>query len=112
CPIFEGISTDDAHAPSFNILAQTPPSKTVHFRQPCDYSKSKGKKRKGKKHVETPPGSDSDSYSNFLGQTKKKKTKKATKVKVAETSKPYIRRKTKRDEPELPKSKKPKKVVK
>ncbi|KAG5591493.1 hypothetical protein H5410_042007 [Solanum commersonii] len=56
--------------------------------------------------------SDSDSDSNFIGQTKKKKTKKATKVEVTETSKPYTRRKTKKDEPKLPKSKKPKKVVK
>ncbi|KAG5597371.1 hypothetical protein H5410_038603 [Solanum commersonii] len=88
-PIFDGISTDDAHAPSFNILSQTPPSKTVQIL-----------------------ATDGPSHSNFVGQTKKKKTKKATKVEVAETSKPYTRRKTKKDEPELPKSKKPKKMVK
>ncbi|KAG5596572.1 hypothetical protein H5410_037804 [Solanum commersonii] len=73
---------------------------------------SGGEEEKGKKLVETPPESDSDSDSNFISQTKKKKTKKATKVEVAETSKPYTRRKTKKDKPELSKSKKPKKVVK
>ncbi|KAG5570835.1 hypothetical protein H5410_060601 [Solanum commersonii] len=131
-PRFDGISTDDAHAPSFNILSQTPPSKTVQIPTTGGPSRSKnqkdknneanqcattanqrGKKRKGKKLVEIPPESDSDSNSNFVGQTKKKKTKKkATKVEVAEASKPYTRRKTKKDEPELPKSKNPKKVVK
>ncbi|KAG5614730.1 hypothetical protein H5410_014554 [Solanum commersonii] len=123
-PIFDGISTDDAHAPLFNILSQTPRLKLFKFRpsnqkvknneanQSATTANQRGKKRKGKKLVETPPEYDSDSDSNFIGQTKKKKTKKATKVEVAETSKPYTRRKTKKDESKLPKSKKPKKVVK
>ncbi|KAG5617179.1 hypothetical protein H5410_017003 [Solanum commersonii] len=123
-PIFDEISTDNAHAPSFNILSQTPRLKLFKFRSPNKKDKNneanqsattanqRGKKRKRKKLVETPPEFDSDLDSNFIGQTKKKKTKKATKVEVAETSKPYTRRKTKKDEPELPKSKNPKKVVK
>ncbi|KAG5596405.1 hypothetical protein H5410_037637 [Solanum commersonii] len=80
--------------------------------QSATTANQRGKERKRKKLVETPPESDSDSDSNFIGQTKKKKTKKATKVEVPETSKPYTRRKTKKDELKLPKFKKPKKMVK
>ncbi|KAG5602844.1 hypothetical protein H5410_034214 [Solanum commersonii] len=73
-PIFDGISTDDdAHAPWFNILYQTPPSKTDQIsatggpspsknqkdknneaNQSVTTANQRGKKRKGKKLVETP----------------------------------------------------------
>ncbi|KAG5632182.1 hypothetical protein H5410_003899 [Solanum commersonii] len=77
-PIIDEISTDDAHAPSFNILSQTPPSKTDQIpatggpsrsknqkdknneaNQSATMANQRGKKRKGKKLVETPPDSDS-----------------------------------------------------
>ncbi|KAG5612943.1 hypothetical protein H5410_024224 [Solanum commersonii] len=106
----------------FNILSETPPPKSVEIPANVGPSRSKnrkdkineanqsstptnrrGNKRKGKKHVETPPESDSDLDSNFVAQRKKKKTKKSTNVDVLETSKPSSRRKTKKDEHELPK---------
>uniref|UniRef100_M1BY62 Uncharacterized protein n=1 Tax=Solanum tuberosum TaxID=4113 RepID=M1BY62_SOLTU len=118
-PRFDGTSIDDVHVPSFNILSQTLPPKTIEISATCGSSRSKnkkdknneakesvipanqkGKKRKGKTLVETPPDSDSDSDSdlNFVSQTKKKKRKKSTNVEVAQTSKPSTRRKTKKKE--------------
>ncbi|KAG5624839.1 hypothetical protein H5410_010057 [Solanum commersonii] len=45
-PIFDGISTDDAHAPSFNILSQTPLSKTVQISDTDGPYRSKNQKDK------------------------------------------------------------------
>ncbi|KAG5596357.1 hypothetical protein H5410_037589 [Solanum commersonii] len=79
-PSFDGTLIDDVHAPSFNILSQTPPPKTVEIPANDGSSRSmnkkdknneakeivilanqKGEKRKGKTLVETPHDSDFDS---------------------------------------------------
>ncbi|KAG5587248.1 hypothetical protein H5410_047682, partial [Solanum commersonii] len=72
-PRFDGTSIDDVHAPSFNILSQTPRLKLLKFRRPKIVipANQKGKKRKGKTLVETPPHSDSNFDSDFVSQTKK-----------------------------------------
>ncbi|KAG5617605.1 hypothetical protein H5410_017429 [Solanum commersonii] len=49
--LVKGTYTDEVHAPSFNILTQTPSPNIGEF------DKSKGKKRKGK-NVETPSDFD------------------------------------------------------
>ncbi|KAL3371547.1 hypothetical protein AABB24_008197 [Solanum stoloniferum] len=86
-PRFDGTSIDDVHAPSFNMLSQIPPPKTVEISATGDSSRlknqkdknneakesaipanQKGKKRKGKTLVETPPDSDSDFDSDFVSQ--------------------------------------------
>ncbi|KAG5605936.1 hypothetical protein H5410_027428, partial [Solanum commersonii] len=86
-PNFDGTSIDDVHAPSFNILSQTPPPKTVEIlaiggssrsknqkdknneaKESAIVANQKGKKRKGKTLVETPPDSDFDFDSDFVSQ--------------------------------------------
>jgi len=98
-PRFDGTSIDDVHVPSFNILSQTPPPKTVEIPATGGSSRSKnqkdknneakesaipanqkGKKRKGKTLVETPPDSDADSNSDFVSQTKKEKNQQMLKL--------------------------------
>ncbi|KAG5576811.1 hypothetical protein H5410_056945 [Solanum commersonii] len=83
--IFDGTSIDDVHAPLFNILSQTPSPKIVEIPAIDGSSRSKnqkdknneakesvipanqkGKKRKGKTLVETPPDSDSNFDSDFV----------------------------------------------
>ncbi|KAG5594382.1 hypothetical protein H5410_035614 [Solanum commersonii] len=94
--LVEGTFTDEVHAPSFNRLTQISPPKNVE-------TPARGKKRKGK-IVETPSYFDSD----FVSESKKKKT---TNVEVAQSSKPSTRRTTKKKELEISRSKKDKKVV-
>ncbi|KAL3364200.1 hypothetical protein AABB24_013118 [Solanum stoloniferum] len=78
----------------FNILSETPPQKSVEIPANVGPSRStnrkdkineanqsstptnrRGNKRKGKKHVETPPKFDSDSDSDFVAQRKRRKQK-------------------------------------
>ncbi|KAG5605686.1 hypothetical protein H5410_027178 [Solanum commersonii] len=106
--LVKGTSTDEVQSPSFNILSQTPPPKIVETpprggssllkdqkeknneaKKRVTLVNQKGKKRKGK-IVETP--SDSDF------------------VKVAQSSKPSTIRTTKKNESEIPRSKKDKKI--
>ncbi|KAG5572346.1 hypothetical protein H5410_062112 [Solanum commersonii] len=77
-PRFDGTSINDVHAPSFNILSQTPrlklsknqKDKNNEAKEGMIPENQKGKKRKGKTLVETPPDSDSDSNfdSDFVSQ--------------------------------------------
>ncbi|KAG5589572.1 hypothetical protein H5410_040086 [Solanum commersonii] len=109
--LVEGTSTDEVHAPTFNILTQTPSPKHVetsakggssHFKDQNEKkneakkrvspANQKEKKRKGR-IVETPSDFDFDF------------------VKVAQSSKSSTRRTTKKNELEIPISEKGKKVV-
>ncbi|KAG5630215.1 hypothetical protein H5410_001932 [Solanum commersonii] len=69
--LVEGTYTDEIHAPSFNILTQTP-SPNID-----ESDKSKGKKRKGK-NVETP--SDFDFDFDFMVLTTEQHLKKTKKL--------------------------------
>uniref|UniRef100_M0ZPY9 Uncharacterized protein n=1 Tax=Solanum tuberosum TaxID=4113 RepID=M0ZPY9_SOLTU len=108
----------------FNILSETPPPKSVEIpanvgpshsknrkdkineaNQSSTPTNRKGNKRKGKKHVETPPESDSDSDLDFVAQ-RKRRNKKSTNVERLETIKNLLQEKTKKDEHELPKPQK------
>ncbi|KAG5617023.1 hypothetical protein H5410_016847 [Solanum commersonii] len=111
--LVEGTSTDEVHAPTFNILTQIPPSKNDQKEKKNEAKKrvspanQNGKKRKGK-IVEIP----SDSNSDFVSEIKKKKEiKKATNVEVAQSSKSSTRRTTKKKESEILISEKGKKIV-